>query len=456
MRKPLSFRAVVVAVALAGCSSRRSVTPIAPIAPVASCSVGTSQPSTGDTLVLATFGPIDRAHVPVAANAAERLAFAQVYETLIDVDCDGAPRPGLAASWTFDATRTRITLTLRDGARFGKGKPVGAGDVLAAWQATGAGASASASLAREIARGTTVIDDHTLMVSLPDTDWLVLANPALAVYEPESADQFPSGTGPYRIAESSPAALMLVPTVPSSEPYLQIRRIASGDPRDAIDAGADVVVTGDPATIAYAATRANLMAAPLPWTRTYALVLSGAAPRMAQLFTRPDSEAAVLRSSLAHDAVHAEARAAQPPYWWDGQSSCGPITDSVATRAPDHTNRVVYRRDDGIARGLAERLVALDPSTVAAGLPANDFASALTDGGELAYVLELPRASLSPCDDLGALRSAAPWLVSGDSVKAKLVQLIDTRNTAMLNRQRVSATVDWRGTLRFGSVGNRP
>ena len=405
--------------------------------------------------MLATGGPIDRAHVPAGTNAAERLAFAQVYETLIDVDCDGTARPGLAASWTFDATRTRVTLTLRDGARFGKGKPVGAGDVLAAWQATAAGPSPSAPLAREIARGTTVIGDHTLLVSLPDTDWLVLADRALAVYEPESADEFPSGSAPYRIAESSPAQLVLVPSAPSSDPYLLIRRFASGDPRDAIDAGADVVVTGDPAIIAYAATRANLMAAPLPWTRTYALLLSGAAPRLVQLFRRPDSEVAVLRSSLAHDAVHAEARAAQPPYWWDGRGSCGAVLDTLrATPASgERTNRVVYRRDDGIARGLAERLVALDKSTVAVGLSPDAFARALAEGGDLAYVLDLPRASLSPCEDLRALRSAVPLLMSGDSAQAKLVPLIDTRETAMLKRLRVSATVDWRGTLRFGSVG---
>lgn len=410
---------------------------------------------------MATMTAVDPAHVPAPASPAERFVFAQAYETLIDVDCDGHARPALAASWTLDATRTRITLTLRDGARYWNGTPVTAGDIIAAWRATAALSAPSARLAREIVHGATVVDDHTLLVSLPDTAWLVLADRSLAVYAPPSAGVWPNGSGLYHVAENTvdaaQGALVLAPSSPASLPYVVIRPVPTGDPRDAIDAGADVLVTEDPVAVSYAAARANLAAVPLPWTRTYALAASGTAPKIAQLLLRPDSGSAVLRASLARDAVRAEARAAQPPYWWEGARSCAPPLDSVAAaRARGSSNRIVYRSDDGIARGLAERLVALDAQTVAAGLAPDEFVRALHDGADLAYVLDLPRASLSPCAELVQLRSMAPWLARGEGVDAMLVPLVDTRETAVVRRDRVSATVDWRGTLRFGGAASRP
>src|SRR5690348_11376759 len=93
------------AVGLAACSSSR---PGVPVAPVASCVIGAAQPAAADTIVLATTTPIDQLRVPEATNTGERLVFAQVYQTLIDVDCDGRAQPALAASWTLDATKTRV------------------------------------------------------------------------------------------------------------------------------------------------------------------------------------------------------------------------------------------------------------------------------------------------------------------------------------------------------------
>ncbi|HEY2378139.1 MAG TPA: ABC transporter substrate-binding protein [Gemmatimonadaceae bacterium] len=447
-----------IAIGIAACTSARPGAPAAPA--VASCVIGAARANAGDTLVLATMAPVIGKHVPEATNAAERLVFAQAYETLIDIDCDGRARPGLAASWTLDATRSRVTLALRSGAAFWSGKPVTAGEVLAAWQATASGSTASTRLAREMVGSTTIVDDHTLIVSLPDTAWPVLSDGALAIYEPQSGAGWPEGSGPYRIARNAAdtlaGGLVLTPFASSSDPYLVTRRMKSGDPRDAIDAGSDVLVTDDPVAVSYGAARANLVAVPLPWTRTYALAVPSA-PKISPTLLQPDSQSVALRASLAHDAVHAEARAAQPPYWWDGGGTCIANLDSLPARASadGRSNRVVYRRDDGIARGLAERLVALDPRTVAAGLAQDDFARALRDGGELAYVLDLPRGSLSLCNDVGELRSAAPWLLRGGA-DVRLVPLIDTRQTAIVNRHRVSAAVDWRGTLHFSDIGSRP
>ena len=403
---------------------------------------------------------VEAMNAPVPTNATERFAFAQVYETLIDVDCDGAARPALAASWTFDVTRTRVTLVLRDGARFSYGKTVTTTDVLGAWTATGARLTPAGRLARELAGGTTIVDEHTLIVSLPDTAWLVLADPALAVYEPRVGFEWPAGTGPYHIDESASSptgSLLLTPASSSTDPYLIVRPVPTNDPRDAIDGGADVLVTGDPAAASYGAARANLVSVPLPWTRAYALALPTPAPGIAQLLLASDSQSVALRASLARDAVRAEARAARSSYWWeDAAPRCRASPASLESPRAQRSNRIVYRRDDAVARGLAQRLVALDTRAVAFPLPPNDFIRALHDGADLAYVLDLPFLSLSSCDDLRDLWSAAPWLTLGTGTDARLMPLVDTRETAIVNRQRVSATVDGRGTLRFGGARSQP
>ena len=446
-----------VVVGVGACSTAR---PAGLPTPLSACSVGSASLGARDTLSVGATDSIDATHAPVPTNAAERFAFAQVYETLIGVDCGRSARPALAASWALDATRTRITLVLRGGARFSTGGLVTAANVVASWTATAARSTRSSRLARQLAGATTIVDERTLIVSLPDTVWLVLADPGLAVYEPRSAGEWPSGTGPYRVVEGSASppsgSLVLAPAASSSDPFLIVRRLTSSDPRDAIDAGVDVLVTGDPTATGYAAARPNLVAVPLPWTRTYALAVPPTAPRIAQLLLEADSQAVATRASLARDAVRAEARAAEPPYLSDAAPGCG-LSPAFPTSPRDQrSNRIVYRRDDVVARGLAERLVALDARAVAAGLSPNDFVRALHDGGDLAYVLDLPYASLAPCDDLRELRLAAPWLSVGAGTDAPLVPLVDTRETAIVNRQRVSATADWDGTLRFAHPRSQP
>src|SRR5262245_15664474 len=74
---------------------------------------------------------------PATPSSGVGFARAQSYETLINVDCEGRVYSGLAQSWTTDATKTRVTVVLRDGAHFWNGDPVLARDVVAAWRAAG-------------------------------------------------------------------------------------------------------------------------------------------------------------------------------------------------------------------------------------------------------------------------------------------------------------------------------
>ena len=457
------FKAALVApliYVLSGCSAPR---PTTAVAPKSSCAIVPSTSAPAESITVAAATPIDHAHVAVPATAAERLVFAQLYETLIDVNCDGQAYPGLASSWTTDATKTRVTLVIRDGARFWNGKPVVASDVVTAWRATDVRAVESSPLARRMADEAVVVDDRTLTVSLPDTAWLVLADPALAVYRPQYGT-WAMGTGPYRVDLDTTAAsrpLTLVPNGRGSAPRIIIRARSSTDPRDAIDAGADLIVTDDPVAVSYAATRASLTTVPLPWTRTYAVAAPNLAPRAATVSMPWDADNPALRVSLARDAVHAEARASEPPYWWTGIQGCtsASVTQTIVSPSARHSTRIVYRRDDRIARDLAARLVAVGRGMTTAGLAAADFARAVQAGNELAYVLDVPRASLSPCHDLDELVSSVPWVVTGTPggpAVESLIPLVDTRARAIVSRDRVSATIDWDGTIRISGAPRQP
>jgi hypothetical protein len=256
------------------------------------------------------------------------------------------------------------------------------------------------------------------------------------------------------------ASVELVPVAPSSAPHIVVRTRLNGDPRDAIDAGAAVVVTGDRSALSYAESRANLSTVPLPWSRVYVVAIPRAGSTHADSSLRSMASDAGLRASLARDAVRTEARGAEPPYWWNGVAGCGlasVVTTGDASAGVRRSSRIVYDRGDAVARGLAERLVAVERGVMAAGLATAAFAQALRAGDERAYVLALPRASLSPCQDLAPLATAAPWLVSDSGLsELALTPLVETRERAIVNLDRVSAEIAWDGTLRFGGSPRAP
>ena len=146
-----------------------------------------------------------------------------------------------------------------------------------------------------------------------------------------------------------------------------------------------------------------------------------------------------VRRSLAQDVAQTEARGAQPPFWWRGQ--CPHLDRSAFVGPQSISPRIVYRRDDKVARGLAERIVALtrDPVQLrTAALEPAEFAAALRGQRDRGYVLDLPRQALAPCHELAALPD-------GISIQP----LIDTRATAIVRRGAPALTVDWDGTVRL-------
>jgi hypothetical protein len=226
-------------------------------------------------------------------------------------------------------------------------------------------------------------------------------------------------------------------------PRLVVR--SGPDARDAIDSGVDLLLTSDPVALSYTSTRPDYDVVPLPWSRTYALAVPlRSAGAVAEPLSSPDSVA--FRTSLARDAVRADARASESPVWWT--KGCENTQPPVAAPPVAGRQSIAYRADDPVARGLAERLVAVGRRATASALSAAEFNRALYAGNGLGFIIALPKPSIAPCFDLTALSSSAPWLGAGPIADA-LVPLVDTRDRAVMKRDRVSASVDWDGTLRM-------
>ena len=343
---------------------------------------------------MALLDPVDRDHALSPASDSELLLYRMTFDTPLRLDCQGQALPGLAKSWDKDSTGRVWTLTLKDEA------PLTAHEVVAAWNRRMA-VEGSMALQSAVA-----LDDRRISLTLSrpqDSVPKVLADPAFS--------------------------LAIDPA--QHPPGVKFELQAGMDPRDALDRGADLVVTRDPALVDYVAGRPEFAAFALPWSRTYVLLQPASAEPLDLVRGDPD------RRSLARDAVTADARAAEPPFWWNEVAAC---PTGLALAPTSTSSRVVYIRRDEVARGLAERIVALAGSSTAlraAALEPADFAALLRSGSDRAYVVALPRHTLAPC------RESAAWPDG-----ARIQPLIDTRAYAVLRRGAPPLTVEWDGTVR--------
>ena len=436
MHSPLSLlhhRVVVVGLLAAACRAggggpRVELPPPAPAPGDTTCILAHGRATARDTLTLAVSDPVAAAHAPLPRNEAERLVFGQLYESLIRLDCQGRPLPGLAKSWD-QASGDRWAFTLRDNARFWDGAPVTARDVLASWRVRDPA----------LAQGAVVTDDHTLTVPAAGNPFQRFADQVLAVTKaaPGGGGAWPIGTGDYWVTSGDPDALVAQP-MRSGRPALKIVTAPASASRDALDGGADLLVTDDPATLEYARTLAGYTDLPLDWSRTYVLLAPG----------RDKALAGDLRLETLQEAVRRDARPAEwsgnGHYWFSDLSSCGllPVRDTLG--AAGRRRRIVYNQSDRSAADVAARLVglgALGRGAVAAGVPPAAFESSLRAGGDAAYVLELPRRVYDACRAAVGLPS---WGAAGT-----VEPLLDVRAHAIVRRGLPRMALDWDGTLRL-------
>ncbi|MEP7226477.1 MAG: ABC transporter substrate-binding protein [Gemmatimonadales bacterium] len=357
-------------------------------------------PTQIDTFTVALLEPVNSGDATSPANDSERLLYRATSDTPLRLDCQGHALPGFAKSWEKDSTSRTWTLTLNDRVRSADGSPMTARDVAAWWNER---LPVEGAMALQPAAA---LDDRRISVSLSgpqDSVPTMLADPAFS--------------------------LAIDPTQRPSGVKFELE--AGTDPRDALDRGADLVVTRDPALVDYMAGRTEFTTFPLPWSRTYVLVQPAAAQPIEAV--RGEAE----RRSLARDAVSADARAAEPPFWWGEVAAC---PARLASGPTPGSSRVAYVRGDEVARGLAERIVALAGSGTrlsAAALEPADFAMLLQTGSDQAFVVALPRHTLTPC------RESAAWPAG-----VRIQPLIDTRAHAIVRKGAPPLTVEWDGTVR--------
>jgi len=447
--------------------------------------ISASSPASGDCVLVASPSVIEDTvsvtimedvqldHAPVPHNDSERLLYRQLYETLIRLDCNGRPRSALAESWSSMNGGRSWEFVLSSDARFWDGSPVTATDVARSWRAQGYWQ-------------TLAIDpDSVIVVSGTEIPIAVFADQRMAAVKPATTS-YPLGAGPYRIAEANERRFIAVAGQVQGEAVREFRVVPDVGARDALDLGTDLLLTREPRAVAYAASRGGFDAVPLPWDETQVAVTPYG----------PDSPAAEdsttelqedLRVALARDAVRAEARSSQPPYWWHDLRGCKPSQEGAGhppgTVQPGRGPRVVYNREDGVARDLAERLVALAASQsdaqllsqvgvrwdlvtsiaqgrdglAAAALSAEEFAGSFRLGQDLLYVVKMARFEADPCRAAEEWIARAPWLallrspaqLSQLNLAGKLTPLVDTRSYAIVRVGSVGLGVDWDGTVFF-------
>ena len=362
-----------------------------PAAPADPCLLQTGQPGKPRVLTVAVPWPGDTV---VVAPYQPR--------PLVRFDCTGTARPAAAESWSRDRTGRTWTLVVA-----GSALHASAGAAAAEWRTR---PEAATTLRQAGVLSVVPLDQRRLVVTLDrpyDSVPPIFADPTLALVTD-------SGT-------SAGATFAL--------------RLITGDLRDALDAGADVVPTDDAELLEYARANSDLVVHQLPWSRIYVLAILTGQRGFEDLIP---SDTAAFKEDLARDAVRVEARAAEGPFWWTSPGRCSGIGERATASAT--TPRVAASSgDDPVGRAIAERLVALSGKAMRLvdGLYAGTPVTAIRSDLGTAYVVPVPRSTLAPCRDI------ATWL-SG----ATVVPLIETRRSVIVRRGVPLLTVDFDGRLR--------
>jgi hypothetical protein len=396
----------VVALATACARSPEPGPPAAPAPTPAAdpCIVAGTPGRSTDTLDVLLDPPPERLELPQSGS--DWFVAAHAVETLVRLDCTRAARPGLAVSWDRHDGGQVWMFSLRDAAR-PDGSPLTADLIMLDWQRP----RAAARLALAEVVSVAALDERRLRISFAqptDSAPALLADPVLAPGI-ERPDLWQMHAGPY---------LRLIPP--------------TRDLRDALDAGADIMVTADPATLAYARGRSELITLPLPWGRTYVLVSSRPFPLARE---------ARFRASLARDVVRQEARPAELLAWWD--VGCSPAPASAAAGTNEEP-RLAFPVGDAAAAALAARLIAVGaagPRGVVLPLPPAELLTRLNLGRLAMAVLPLSRLDPMPC----AARSLA---MAGWSV----APLVDTRAHLIARRDGPALEADGFGAIRLAPV----
>jgi hypothetical protein len=449
------------------------------------CTITAGTAAAPDTINIVLSGKVVPQNAPMARNSSESLLFRQLYETLININCLGEIVPGLAESWTSSENGRRWTFTLREGALFWDDTSVVSKDIITSWSI----------LPIKIMAFTAGIDSVTLAgdraihvyVDRPhQSPPGILAALELAVVKRTRDSRWPLGTGFYKTAVRDPGDVLypdiLITTRSdpgSNGPVFKFIETSVSDTRDLLEGDVDMMVTSDPAVIEYANSRQQLAVTPLPWDKTYLLLSTS---RVQELRRGGELSGFLedLADELARNAVRGDARGYEPPSWWDELDECGGLYRSESGPPPlpmgayttSGMRRILYDQSDPIARGLAERIVALagtdpitspglaelnmivpgmlgDPGrTISEGVTWDELGQSLKNGQDFAYIFQVQRRPSDPCYEARVLISRARWLAPEETdFSDALIPLVDTRRYVITSRDRVGLSFNWNGDI---------
>ncbi len=400
----------------------------------AGCDVLGADALPGGNFTFALTETVDAAHAPVPHNCAERVVFAQLYETLVNVTCDGVAVAGLAENWTCTADSTTWVFTIRESARFWDGTRVTAEDVRRAWTGNQSNLARPAAASpwdwlNAHAGSITAVDARRLAIQLPEPQAsfpLLLAHPAAAVAIRQPGWTWPVGSGPCRLRASDPApqpdlACRPNPHHPDQPVWksLVFRITPGSDLRDLAAADIDLALSRDLDTVAFFGEVPGFHTRPLPWERLYLLVCP---PQMNPAGSQHWTGAAG-RLQVGQDVTSVSAR------HWDhimfpvgGATRCpqlsGPITgqsaapldSKLASHRLDATTIAYLDHDPGAAE-LAGRLSHLaGANSRIAGLGPADLDLALQWQMAGAFVITQDQLFPTGCLQLAALMGRTVWL----------------------------------------------
>lgn len=371
---------------------------------------------------------------PVPHNPSERVVFAQLYETLVNVDCQGRLQPGLAQTWSCTEDSTLWVFTLRTDARFWDGTLITSQDVRRAWTVNQACPHSGRrnpiwTWFNAGSDNISLVDRHRLAIRLPEPQAqfpLLLANPATAVAVRREGWTWPVGSGPARLRASTPAPRPDLECRPNPHhprhpiwKSLVFHQQPGSDPRDLAPHQPDLLLTGNLEAVRFYAELPPYQCRALPWNRLYLLVCP---PRMNPRGTGPWTDI-LPRLNVSHDLTRVQARP------WNhlvfpagGTLSCPQLTGPVALvnkarrdwgldTAGLDAHTVVFPRGDLAARELAQRLAALgnaDLKVLGVHPEALDFILNWQMSGAVVLPTEQPFATR--CLQTAALLGKAPWL----------------------------------------------
>jgi hypothetical protein len=389
-------------------------------------------PSDGSTFTVGLTDRVNFRHAPIPANDSEAILFRLLYETLVEVDCEGKARPGLARSWEIGERET-WTFLPRESFRFH-------GEVRLAGR-LGRGDLGEREPVREEedprpepgrwprkAMRITLTEGgagslHVHPYSSRDDILYLLDHPTLSFGHRGVFRMGPERIGLGTLGEFSgdgdrtgawtlrwsPAKGVAAP----APEEIHFRVLPGTDPRDLAGADVDLIPLRDREAIDFFARTTDFVLTPMPFTPIYFLI------------TRDENLSALADDAMIEDLARRVVRAEGRPAETISAIRVSGRDGDPGAPGGEPGRRILYPEPDRDARVIAERFAALTPGgsgPVVTGLRHRAFHSSLHAGSDAAYVLPVrlrnPRQTILREEIL----SAAPWIVGRGGTAIPLVE----------------------------------